>query len=253
MAPDPERPFLEHLEALRRCLVRSLAFAAVGMVAALLSFGRASAAIQAQLAEAYRAVGHPEDFNLALVSLSPTDVAGLLFKFALAGGLLLALPFILVQVWSFASPALRGRERQVGLWLLLLGPLFFVGGFLFSFWKVAPLAAECLLSLSYHYGFVPRWTAESYYGFFLMLNLGFGACFELPLVMMLLSAIGLAGPEVYARYRRHWIVASFVIGSILPPPELVSMCIQAAALVVLYEVGILFAKLVRSRKPAPQA
>ena len=156
------------------------------------------------------------------------------------------------QLWGFVSPALRARERRVAAWVLAAGPVFFLGGFLFSFFKLMPLTALCLLRVSYYYGFVPRWTAESYYGFFLVLNLAFAACFELPLLMVILSAAGLVRPEVYGRYRRHWVVASFVIGGLLPPPEVVSMFIQAGVLILLYEVGILFSRLFVARQDPPQ-
>ncbi len=249
---DPERPFLEHLDELQRRLRSSLLVVVAGMVAAGFSFRPLAAIVRRQLQAAYLAVGHPEDFRDSLLSLSPTDTVGLVFKFALAGGIFLALPLLLVQLWGFASPALRGQERRVAGWLMAAGPLFFVGGFLFSFFKVMPLAAECLLQISYYYGFVPRWTAESYFSFFLVLNLAFGACFELPLVMVILSALGLADPVVFARYRRHWVVASFVIGGVLPPPEVVSMIVQAMALMALYEVGILMSRLLVARKPSPK-
>jgi sec-independent protein translocase protein TatC len=250
---DPERPFLEHLDELRRRLRSSLLMVVAGMIVAGLAFRPLAGLVRGQLKAAYLAVGHPADFQDSLLSLSPTDTVGLVFKFALAGGIFLALPLLLVQLWGFASPALRGQERRVAGWLVAAGPLFFVGGFLFSFFKVMPLSAECLLRISYYYGFVPRWTAESYFSFFLVLNLAFGACFELPLVMVILSVLGLAGPAVFARYRRHWVVASFVIGGFLPPPEVVSMAVQAVALIALYEVGIAMSRLLVTRKPSPQS
>lgn len=244
---DPERPLLEHLEELRRRLGRSLLYAAAGVAVAFWAFRPVSNAIRAQLKDAFTAVGRPADFDGALLSLSPTDVVGMLTKFSLAGGLLLALPLLLVQAWGFVSPALRARESRVGFWIVVLGPVLFALGFLFSFTKVTPLAAECLLRLSYHYGFTPRWTAESYYGFFLVMNLAFGACFELPLVMVLISAMGIVQPSFFGKWRRHWVVASFAIGAVLPPPEAVSMCLQAAALIALYEVGILLSRLFARR------
>lgn len=247
---DPERPFLDHLEELRGRLLKCLLLAAAGAAAAGLAFKPLVRVVKRQLQDAYAAAGHPEDFAQALVSLSPTDAAGLLFRFSLWGGLFLALPLILVQLWGFVSPALRLKERRVAVWLLTGGPLLFAAGFLFSFLKLMPLSALALLKLSYYYGFAPHWTAEGYFGFFLVLNLAFGACFELPLVMLLLSALGLVRPGVYGRYRRHWIVASFVIGGLLPPPEVVSMVLQAGALVLLYELGILLCRLfVPGQKP----
>lgn len=252
MDADPERPFLEHLDELRVRLRNSLLLAAAGALAAGLSFQRLSGLVRRQLREAFAAVGHPEDFSGALVSLSPTDVVGLLFKFSLAGGVLLALPLLLVQLWGFVSPALRARERSVAFWVVTLGPVLFLGGFLFSFFQLMPVTARCLLTVSYHYGFVPRWTAEAYFGFFLTLNLAFAACFELPLVMLILSAVGLVNPSLYGRYRKHWAVAAFVIGGLLPPPEVVSMVIQAGALILLYEVGILGARLFMPRQKALQ-
>ena len=249
---DPERPFFEHLDELRVRLRNALLLAAGGAFAAGFSFRFLSGVVKDQLRQAFADVGHPGDFAGALVSLSPTDVVGLMFKFSLAGGLLLSLPLLLVQAWGFVSPALRAKERKVAFWMVTAGPLLFLGGFLFSFYQLMPMTARCLLAISYYYDFVPRWTAESYYGFFLVLNLAFAACFELPLVMMVCSAVGLVDPSVYGRYRRHWIVAAFVIGGLLPPPEVVSMFIQAGALIALYEVGIVAARLFVPRKQALQ-
>ena len=119
---DPERSILDHLDELRRRLFLSGAAAIAGAVGAALAFQPVVDTVAGQLREAYAAAGHPEDFNAALVSLTPTDVASLVFKFSLVGGLFLALPLLLFQLWGFLSPALRAQERRLAAWLLTAGP-----------------------------------------------------------------------------------------------------------------------------------
>lgn len=231
---DSSKDFIEHLEELRRRIIISLAFILIFSVAA---FGYAKDLIKLIV----KPVGH-------LVFTSPAEVFVTYLKIALFAGIFLSAPVIIYHFWMFVSIALKDREKN---YLLIFGPLslmFFFTGAAFAFFIVIPLAIKFLMGFATDF-ITPMITISSYATFFGVLTLVFGAVFELPLAIMFLAKIGAVSPQYLSKKRRYAVLFIFIIAAVLTPPDVVSQVMMAFPLLVLYEIGILFAKAVYRKNP----
>ncbi len=138
---------------------------------------------------------------------------------------------------------------------MLFGPcslVFFLLGAAFAFYVVAPFAIRFLFSFSTE-NVVPMISIKSYISFIGNLLVSFGVVFELPLALVFLVQIGIATPEFLRHFRRHVILAVFIISAILTPPDVVSQLLMALPLVVLYELGVLFSVFFSKKEKAGSA
>lgn len=172
---------------------------------------------------------------------------------SLLAGLIVAAPFILYQIWAFVVPALTPTEKRYALKVIPFSILLFAGGVIFGFYAL-PVAVKFLVS------FVPDQAErlldfKLYFGFLLKICLGLGLCFQLPLVMLFLAAIGLVSPSFLTSHWRHAIVVMFVIAAVITPTwDPVNMSIVAAPLVALYFLSIVLVQwMVRKREREAEA
>lgn len=172
---------------------------------------------------------------------------------ALLAGLIIAAPFILYQVWAFVVPALTPTEKRYALRIIPFSILLFAGGVAFGFYAL-PVAVKFLV------GFVPDQAErlldfKLYFGFLLKICLGLGLCFQLPLVMLFLAAIGLVSSSFLTSHWRHAVVVMFAISALITPTwDPVNMSIVAAPLVALYFLSIVLVKwMVRKREREAEA
>lgn len=172
---------------------------------------------------------------------------------SLLAGLIVAAPFILYQIWAFVVPALTPTEKRYALKVIPFSILLFAAGVAFGFYAL-PVAVKFLVS------FVPDQAErlldfKLYFGFLLKICLGLGLCFQLPLVMLFLAAIGLVSPSFLTSHWRHAIVVMFVIAAVITPTwDPVNMSIVAAPLVALYFISIVLVKwMVRKREREAEA
>ncbi len=219
----------EHLRDLRRCLLRSLAFWAVGSV---LCFYH----VQLIVDVLTRAAGN-------LYYMRPAEAFMIYMKLALLGGLLLAAPLILYEVYRFVRPALTAKERRFTLLCLPLTLLLIICGMLFSYYFVFPRGLEFFLGFAA--GKVsPLLSLESYLEFFLMLVVPFGFVFTLPLIILLLCYLGLVRVQTLQKYHKHIILAAFILAAVITPtPDIITQTLLALPMIVLYEFSILLAKI----------
>ncbi len=173
-------------------------------------------------------------------------------KLGLIGGLLLASPVVFQQMWWFIAPGLTPRERHMAIPFILASSLFFLGGAAFCYFLVLPKAiafsmgqmtdqTRMLLSLN-------RYLSNA-----AMFILAFGVIFETPVIVFLVSVLGLVHPKTLARYRKYVLLASFIIAAILTPtPDAVNQTIMALPMYILYELGVLAARIVIKRKAKSQ-
>ncbi len=237
-------PFLEHLGELRVRIMRSLIALLVGL---LISFPFASRIVD-WLARPIQQSGN------TLVFLAVTEAFWVQMKVALFVGLFIAAPAILWQVWAFVSPGLYGHEKKYAAPFVILGSLMFIAGGAFSLLVVTPNAVKFLLSYS-RPGLTPMISIGSYIDFLLKFTLAFGAVFEIPIGITLASRMGLVTPKGLARNRKYAILGAFIAAAILTPtPDVVNQTMMAGPIILLYEVGIVCARLFgRRRTPAPAA
>jgi len=241
---EDKMPFMEHLGELRTRIVRSLMGLLVGLGIAL----PFSQKIVDYLARPVRATGN----NLVFLSL--TEAFWVQMKVAVIVGLFIAAPAILWQIWAFVAPGLHQHERKYAVPFVLIGSILFIGGGAFSLKIVTPYAIAFLLSYS-RPGLQPMISIESYVDFLLKFTLAFGIVFELPLAITLLARMGVVTPAMLAKNRKYAILGAFIAAAILTPtPDAFNQTLMAGPLIILYEVGIICARLFGRRpKPAPVA
>ncbi|HSF04487.1 MAG TPA: twin-arginine translocase subunit TatC [Methylomirabilota bacterium] len=234
--------FMEHLGELRTRIVRSLIALLVGLVVTF----PLSQRIVDWLGQPIQATGN------TLVFLAVTEAFWVQMKVALLTGLFLASPVILWQVWAFVAPGLFAHEKKYAAPFVIIGSLLFVGGGAFSLKVVTPYAISFLLSFS-RPGLTPMISIGSYIDFLLKFTLAFALIFELPLAITLAARLGLVTPRALAKNRKYAVLGAFVASAILTPtPDAFNQMMMAGPLILLYEIGIISARIFARRpKPAP--
>ena len=227
-------PFLDHLEELRWRLLKSL-IAVIVTTAAALYFSD----------ELFRLIVIP----LGEMKLHVTEVAASFYaylKVSLITGVIVALPVVFYQLWSFMSPGLYPREKQAVLPMVLVSTILFIVGAGFCWVLVLPVAIKFLTGFSEGL-FVPIITVDSYISFAGLMLIAFGLGFQLPVVTYFLAKIGLVSSRLLSRGRRYAVVAMLVIGAVLTPADVFTQLALAGPMYVLYEVSIVVARMVERR------
>lgn len=233
--PGAEQPFISHLVELRDRIIRMLI--AVGVMAVvLLPFANQLYAYVAAPLVAQLPAGN---------TMIATQVASPLLtplKLALITGVFLSMPYLLYQLWAFIAPGLYQHEKRLAVPLLVSSILLFYLGMLFAYYLVFPLIFAFFAATTPE-GVAMMTDISSYLDFVLTLFLAFGLAFEIPIATILLVAIGLVTPEDLANKRPYVIVGAFVIGMFLTPPDVFSQTLLAVPMWMLFELGVLFSKL----------
>lgn len=240
----PGMSLMEHLAELRKRLLHSVAYLAVGFGIAWIFRERLYGIVQAPL----------DKLGIPLNYTHPTDGLNLYIKTALYGGAILASPFILYQLWRFISPGMYANEKRYVLPFMFTTILLFLSGAWFGYHYVFPGALEILIN-GFAHRFHPILTIDDYTGFFLAIVLGLGVTFELPIVMFFLALFGIVDARFLMRHIRYAILIIFIVaGIICPMPDPLSMCIFAAPMLILYMLGVLAAFIVHpARRKARKA
>ncbi len=181
-----------------------------------------------------------------IIFTSPAEAFNARMTLSMIGGLLLALPFIFYQLWQFISLGLTRAEKR---YVKVFGPLslaLFFSGIIFGYFVMLPISLKFLMSFSSQW-MVPMITVDQYISFVGTILLSSGVTFELPLVLAFLARLGIATPKFLQEKRRYAIVIILIIAAILTPPDVVSQIILTIPLLILYELGILFAQLAQTR------
>jgi sec-independent protein translocase protein TatC len=244
-----EMPFLEHLEELRSRLIW------VGVSVLLLSIGGFFIVTEFDVVGLLKRPITPLIPEGMLVFTSPTEPMAVTLKLSFVVGIVLALPIIVYHTWSFMSPALFEREKKAVVPAVIGGFLLFLMGVAMAYFLVLPLGLRFLLGFQTQ-ALNPMVTIGEYLRFATRMILAFGVIFELPLVSLLLSFLGLIDAGTLRRFRRHAIVGVAVLSSILTPADVGTMLMMMGPLVLLYEFSILLVAMVDRRQIAdrnPQA
>ena len=229
----PAMSFLDHLEELRKRIIYSLIAVAVGFFACWGYAERIFGVMQRPIMDALHRNGMPEK----LVYLNPTEPFNLYLKIGALAGVFVASPVVLYQLWLFISPGLyRKEKRYVFPFMFSTVALFLAGGY-FGFKLVYPQALDFLIG--YGKQFQPMITIGEYTDLFLVIILGMGLIFELPIVVFFLSLMGIVTAGWMWRNLRYSILVIFIIAAILTPTtDILNMCIFAAPMVALYILSI---------------
>jgi Tat protein translocase TatC len=235
-------PFLDHLEELRSRILRSLAAVVLGCGLGLWVVQRF------QLVSLLKEPIAPYLTDGKLVVTSPTEPVMIVLKLGLLVGLVLASPIILWQTWAFLAPALYAREKRALVPSLFVGLVLFLTGVVLAYLFVVPQALRVLFSFQTE-AIAPFITYDAYFGFVLQVTLALGLSFELPLVILILSWLGVVGPAELNHFRRYAVVLAFIAGAILSPgADVLSMAMMTLPLLLLYEVGFAGSVLLHRRR-----
>jgi sec-independent protein translocase protein TatC len=240
----PGMSLMEHLDELRKRIVRAAIYLALGFVAAWTFHDRFVGFIQAPL----------NRIGKTLVFTHPMDPLNLDLQVSLVAGAILASPFILYQVWMFIAPGLYQKERRFVIPFMAATVGLFLAGASFGYFYVLPGALKILI-VDFGHNFTSMVTIEEYTGFFLSIILGLGISFEMPILIFFLALFGIVSPRFLWKNIRYAILAVFVVAAIIcPSPDPWTMCIYAVPMLGLYLIGIGVAWWVHpSRRKAKEA
>lgn len=225
--PGNKLSLVDHLEELRTRVIKSLIFITV-ITCLVYNFANKILFILVQ------PIGK-------LVFIAPTEAFVTHIKISILGGLFLSSPFVLYQIWQFVASGLKLKEKKYVVIFWPLSFIFFAVGSIFCYLVIIPIGIKFLLGFATDF-ITPMITIDRYISFIGMLTFSFGLIFQLPLISLFLTKIGVVTPRFLSDKRKHAIVIIFILASALTPPDVVTQCLMAVPLILLYEIGIIFSK-----------
>ncbi|MCX6600967.1 MAG: twin-arginine translocase subunit TatC [bacterium] len=238
MSAPPSMTFWDHLDELRRRLLRSAVGVVLGAVAGFLLSRRAQEFLVGPFTD--RVPG-----SLAL--LAPADGFVIQIKIAILLGLVMASPYVFFELYGFIGPGLKRTEKR-WLWpMVIIGTVLFWGGVVFA-WLILPTALEFFGSFAQG-GVQNFWSLKNYINLVIFLLLAFGLIFQLPLIIGILIATGLVPSSFFRRHRRYAIVVIFILAAVATPTtDWLTMTLMAVPLVILYELSIWVGVVIERRR-----
>lgn len=224
--------FLDHLDELRGRLIKS----ALAVVSAACLF---YPVVDEALAILIKPMGK-------VIFTAPGEAFMTRITLTMIGGVFLALPVILFQGWRFVAAGLKEHEIKYVKIFAPFSFLLFWAGVLFSYYIVVPISIRFLLGFSSDV-IVPMITIKNYVSFVATMLLAFGIIFELPLILMFLTMIGVASPAFLIQKRKYAVVMILIVSALITPPDVISQLLMAVPLIILYEIGIVVSRAVYRR------
>lgn len=258
-SPEKEMSFLDHLEELRWHLVRStvavlilalIAFIFKNFVFDVLIFGptRPDFATYKMFCKISQSMGMDSFcFQEMPFSIQSRTMAGQFSTHlwtSIYAGIIVGFPYILYELWKFISPGLKENERKSSRGFIFIASILFFLGVLFGYYVISPLSINFLGNYQVSEEVRNQFDLESYIGLVRTSVLACGIVFELPILMYILTRIGLVTPEALKKYRKFSIIIILVLSAVITPPDVVSQIIVAIPILVLYEVSIYISKMV---------
>lgn len=232
---DRQMTLVEHLDELRRRILISVAAIVIG---ACVAFWKIQLILSLLI---FPPVDH-------LAFFSPTEAFTEYCKLAFFAGLFLASPVVLYQIWAFVSAGLARREKKAVLFAVPFSAALFLGGVVFAYFFVIPWALKFLVDFAGP-NVYPILSMSKYLSFVIMLLISFGIVFELPVVVMILSKLGIVSPSFLSKNRKFAIVAIFIAAAVITPtPDAFTQCLMAVPMLFLYELSIWISKLVYKKE-----
>lgn len=246
MDEEEKIPFTSHLEELRKRLIACFIAIGVGFVLAF----SVKEWLFHLLTSPLIAVMQPGE---KLIFTNLPEAFFVYLKVSFLSGILLAIPVIIYQFWMFVAPGLYSEERRYLAPIMVMSIFFFIGGGLFGYYVVFPIGFQFFLSFATD-TIRPLLSMREFLSFASLFLLAFGLIFELPLVLVFLVKLGIISIDFLTKNRKYAILVIFIIAAALTPPDVVSQTLMAIPMMVLYEIGILGARLFvrkKSREETP--
>ena len=240
--------FLDHLRELRKRIFRALIGIVVGMAVSGYwvegIFHRLMQPVLDSLPEKQRALHYTSYIEPLMVYL----------KVALYGGIFVAVPWVLYQLWQFIAPGLYRKEKKIVIPFLVSGTALFYGGALFCYYLIMPAAFPAMAAIASDTALAPVLTMNEQLSLVLGMLLGFGVVFELPVVIAFLSMIGVVDYKMLSKYRRLAIVVNTIAAAIITPTgDPLNLAMMALPMILFYEIGIVLARVLGKKPPAQGA
>lgn len=244
MSVEESQPLITHLVELRNRLLRAVICVLV-VFAVLVYWAN----------DIYSLLASPLTERLPEgATMIATNVATPFFtpiKLTIIVAVFLSVPYILYQIWAFVAPALYRQEKRLVYPLMVSSTLLFYLGVAFAYYVVFPLVFGFLTSTAPE-GVTMATDISSYLDFVLTIFLAFGICFEVPVAIILLCWAGITTPQDLTAKRPYIIVAAFVIGMLLTPPDIFSQTLLAIPMIILFELGVLVARFYVPKDEQPE-
>jgi sec-independent protein translocase protein TatC len=233
---DTEETFISHLIELRTRVIRA-GLAVVVVFVSLVYWAP----------DIFRLLAHPLMVNLPKGGkMIVTDVTGSFFvpmKVTMLVAFVIALPFVLYQIWAFVAPGLYQHEKKLVLPLVSSSYLLFLCGMAFAYFVVFPTIFRVMAHYNAPLGAEMSTDIDNYLSFVLTMFLAFGVTFEVPIIVVLLTRLGIVSVKKLKEIRPYIVVAAFVVAAVVTPPDVFSQLILAVPLIVLYELGIIASRI----------
>lgn len=231
---DKELNVIDHLDELRKRLIIT--------VAAFIAFFIVGFTFVEEIYKWF-----VRDLDVKLIVLGPSDIIWIYFMIATVIAIAATIPVLAIQIWVFVKPALKPFERKLSLAYIPALFILFIVGLCFGYFVIFPTVLNFLVELGGDM-LVTNFTAEKYFSFIMNMTIPFGILFELPVVIMFLTSLGIVNPYVLQKLRKYAYFVLIFIAIIITPPDFVSDFLVTIPLLFLYEISINLSKIVYKRK-----
>ncbi len=242
ISPDGSMTLMGHVKEFRNRLMICAAIFIVSVVIAV--------AYSAQLVNALTLLG--QDIGYSFVTLSPTEKLMQYFKVAILTAVVVTVPAALYHIWAFAKPGLKKSENRFFAGVMVFGLILFCIGVSFAYFISLPFMLNFLLTLEGTDFITNQTSLETYLNFVITIFTIFGVAFEMPLITVILSKMGIANPTFMRKGRRIAIVLIFLVAAIITPPDIVSQLMVGLPMILLYEISILLSQLTYRKKESDE-
>lgn len=258
-SPEKEMSFLDHLEELRWHLIRStaavmilavLAFIFKDFIFDTLIFGpkQPDFPTYRMFCNISQAMGMEtfcfQEMPFRIQSRTMAGQFSAHMWTSIYAGIIVAFPYILYEFWKFISPGLKEKERKTSRGFIFIASLLFFLGVLFGYYLITPLSINFLGNYQVSKEVFNDFDLDSYISLVRTSVLACGIVFELPIIMYILTKIGLITPEILRKNRKFALIIVLILSAIITPPDIVSQIIVAIPIIILYEVSIYISKIV---------
>jgi len=231
---DKELQLVDHLDELRkRIIISAVAFVVFFIVGFI------------YVTDIYDWI--VRDLNVKLIVLGPSDIIWVYFMIATVIAIAGTIPVLASQLWMFVKPALKPIEKRITLTYIPALFILFIVGLAFGYFVIFPMVLEFLVTMGADM-FVTNFTAEKYFRFLMNMTLPFGVLFELPAVVMFLTALGIINPFVLSKIRKYAYFVLIIIAIVITPPDFMSDFVVTLPLLLLYEISINLSKVVYKKR-----
>ncbi|MDR6998179.1 twin-arginine translocase subunit TatC [Neobacillus niacini] len=231
---EKELQLVDHLEELRKRIIITVVAFLVFFIAAFI-----------YVDDIYK--WFVRDLHMKLMVLGPSDIIWIYFMLATVLAVAGTIPVLALQIWLFVKPALKPVERRVTLSYVPALFFLFIAGLSFGYFVIFPMVFKFLMGIGGDM-FVTNFTADRYFSFIMNMTLPFGVLFELPVVVMFLTSLGIINPFVLSKIRKYAYFVLIIIAVVITPPDFMSDFVVTLPLLLLYEISINLSKFVYRKK-----